>query len=226
MSSCLSKKEINMRMFTFLSCEDYILNTIVKSSYAKNSLTLLITYLVAIILKIHLSAILSFMIVFNNFLDFVVPVIISLFISSLSGVLFKYVETHKPIYEQIVDYVIKNYSKRNFVVWKRSCLFVLFCYSMIVLSIVSIDNYFIIVSIIQTAVSYAICDCIENGSFRNLYKLKLLFKQRKQYKKITEETQVKCKTPPRRVSETEEISNTPPQVESRPSTPPRVQKTL
>src|SRR3990167_8200151 len=150
-----------MRMFSLLTYEDYILNTIVKSSYSKNSLTLLLMCAVTVVLKFHLSAIISALFIFNSVLDLAFPIFVSLFISAVSGSLFRYVETHKTTWESIVDYFLNNYSKKQFVVWKRLFLSVLVCYSMIVLLLVKIDNYFIAISIIQTSISFIITDLIE-----------------------------------------------------------------
>ena len=158
-----------MRIFSLSTYEDYILNTVVKSSYAKNSLTLLLMCIITMILKFHLSIIVSSLITFGNSLDLVFPIFVSVFISTISGTLFRYVETHKLSYESIVDYVINNYSKENFLIWKRTILAVLFCYSMIVLLLVRIDNYFLMISIIQTTISFIICDCLEHRTFQKFY---------------------------------------------------------
>ena len=215
-----------MRMFSLSTYEDYILNTVVKSSYAKNSLTLLLMCGMTTILKFHLSIVVSALLTFGNSFDLVLPIFVSVFISVISGTLFKYIETHKPTCELIVDYVINNYSKKNFLIWKRIIATVIFCYIMIPLSLVTINNSLIMISIIQTAISFTICDCMENGTFYRLYSNIRNYKRRRIYKKVsTENLLLKSSTPPKCIHRVEEISSTPPMISrSRSPTPPMISR--
>lgn len=201
-----------MQVFSFLPYEDYILKTVVNSSYSKSALTLLVTCLVTLVLKVHLTSVLSALVTLGNVFDFFVPVVISVLVSSVSDTLFRYADTHKPAYERLVTYLLENYSQENFVTWKRIALLVLFSYLMLILLIVPLDNVTIMIATLQTALSFVITDCLENRTVQKLWK-KLQQRKKKPVKKIRDRVNSKPPTPPRSV---EELPC------SAPSTPPRV----
>jgi len=215
-----------MGVFSLLNWEDYILNTVVKSSYAKNGLTVLLLYLLTAVLRLHLSIIISFLFVFNNFLDLILPILISVLISMCSDTLFKYVETHRSICESIVEYGINNYSRENFVIWKRILLGVLFLYILIAISMITIDNYFILVSTVQTFCSFIICDCLENKIIQRLYKKlpSLRRKKQKMFRVVSSSALNKPPTPSRQVEPVKDFCVTPPKIRRQSLTPSKIRR--
>lgn len=216
-----------MRIFSLSTYEDYILNTVVKSSYAKNSLTLVLLCLLTSVLKFHLSVALSVIITTGGSIDLISPIFVSLFVSMISETLFGYVKTHEKKCEALSNYLIENYSKKNFLFWKRCVLSGVFCYVMLILCLITIDNYFVVVGVIQTAISFAIWDCLENGTFTRMYYRIINYKKRKPLKKVPNEKILsKSLTPPKVVDEVEEQPGTPPRIEfsdpSRSPTPERI----
>lgn len=151
-----------MGLFGLLNYEYYILNTIVKSSYARNGLIVLLIYLVTAVVRFHLAIIICIFFTWNNAFDLIFPVIVTVLLSMASNTLFKYVETHRPRYEELVDYFIANYSKENFIRWKRFLLVGICCYVLLAIALIQVDNYFIFLSTIQTAASFGFSDLLEN----------------------------------------------------------------
>lgn len=167
-----------MGLFGLLNYEDYILNTLVQSNYARNSLIVLLMYIVTGLVRFHLSIIICSLVssgsgTFPEFItksfDLVFPVIVTVLLALISDTLFRYVETHRQRYEDIVDYFMTNYSRHNFFRWKRVFLLGICCYVLIAISLITIDNYFIFVCIMQTIAGFILCDILEHGLPRKCY---------------------------------------------------------
>ena len=158
-----------MGLFGLLNYENYLLSLIVNSQFARNGLVILLLYLVTALVRFHLSIVLCIVLTLNNPFDVVSPVIISVLLSMASDTLFKYVETHRPFYETIVEYVITNYSEENFIRWKRMVLISICVYVLFILLTVQIDNYYLFVSIVQTIASFLICDFLEQKMPHAMY---------------------------------------------------------
>ena len=151
-----------MVLFGLLNYEDYIFRTIATSNYARNALTVLFTYLITGIIRFHLSAIFCWIFTMNNILDLFIPIVVGVMFALLSDTLYQYVGTHRSAYERLVDYLITYYSRDNMIKWKRYVLIGIFAYILIVLMLIDIDNTFMLVSTIQTAITFIICDILEN----------------------------------------------------------------
>ena len=151
-----------MQVFGLINYQDYILKTIAKSNYSRNALVLLLLCLVTSTVRLHLSLIISSIFIWNNNFDFIFPIFVTVFFSMISETLFKYVETHRPLYENIVDYFMENYTRDNFIRWKRYILAIICCYILLATFLITIDNNLIFTSTIQTICSFVICDFIEN----------------------------------------------------------------
>lgn len=153
---------MQMVLFGLLNYEDYILKTVLTSSYAKNTLTILLIYLTTSIVKFHLAILFAWLFAINNSLDYVTPIIINVIFSFLSNTMYQYISTHRYHYEIIVDYLMMNYSRSNIIRWKRYALLFIFGYVLFVLLLIRIDNRFLIIGTFQTAISFAICDILDN----------------------------------------------------------------
>lgn len=170
-----------MGLFGLFDYEDYILNTLVQSNYARNSLIVLLMYTVTGLARFHLSIIICLIVNTGNtqsgtitgllgrLFDLVFPVIVTVLLALISDTLFRYVETHRPRYEMIVDYFMANYSRQNFFRWKRMFLLGICGYILVAIALVTIDNYFIFLSIMQTIAGFGACDMLEHGLPRKWY---------------------------------------------------------
>ena len=120
------------------------------------------------IIRFHLSLVLCFFVNDSYFMDLIFPIIVNVVLSLGSGNLYQYISTHKQQYEILAEYFITNYTKENFIIWKRIALLIVFSYIMLAVAFVTIDNYMILLSTIQSLISFIICDLIEHRT--KLYK--------------------------------------------------------
>lgn len=158
-----------MGLFGLLNYEDYLVDLVIKSDRAHNGLIIFILCILTGIIRFHLSILICYFFHKDNSFDLIFPVIVTVLLSLSSNTLFQYIETHRPTCEDLVDYFIKNYTLQNFVRWKRMFLLCACCYVLLVTVLITIDNYFVILTTIQTAVSFIICDLLENNMPRILY---------------------------------------------------------
>lgn len=153
---------MGLKIFGLLNYEYYILNTVLKSTFARDGFVIAIIYIITTILRLHLAIVLCFIFTFNSLFDLIFPIIINVLLSMVSKTLFKYVEIHRSQFEILVNYLLKHYSRENLIRWKRVIFIGISCYILIAIAIVQIDNYSILVSTIQTIISFIICDFLEN----------------------------------------------------------------
>ncbi|CAH6419407.1 Hypothetical protein HVR_LOCUS610 [uncultured virus] len=131
-------------------------------------------YIVTAVIRFHLSILIcwlftwgtgapgSFSSIFGPIFDFLFPILVGVMLALTSDAMYQYVATHRSSYEKLVDYLMTNYSRDNIVIWKRLMLVGLCCYIFLVTAIIAIDNWLIFISTVETAISFIICDVIEN----------------------------------------------------------------
>lgn len=151
-----------MGLFNLLNYEDYILRTVVTSSYARNVLIVVLIYLLTAIVRFHISVVICWLVSGTFFGDMILPIIINVLLALWSDTLYQYIGTHRPHCERLVDYLMTNYSSNNVIKWKRYILAGLCCYIFLVVAVVTLDNYFIFLSTVQTALSFIVCDMLEH----------------------------------------------------------------
>lgn len=171
-----------MGLFGLLNYEDYIFKLIVKSQSARNGLVVAIIWTITSIIKFHISIVIYMLFSFGitnpvtaletiKFVfDLIFPIIVTVSLSLTSDILYRYIEMHRHIYENWADYLIDNYNRDNFMKWKRILLIILSVYTLIAICLVSINNGFIFITTMQTAISFGICDLIEHKIFNIMYK--------------------------------------------------------
>jgi hypothetical protein len=166
-----------MVFFGLINYENYLLETIIKSKYAKNVLLIMYLYLVSAIIKFHIALVLCFYFeirLYNNLIiliyNLISPILINILLSFLSTTIYGYVSTHKKYFEDHIDLIIMNYSKQNLILWKRKVMLCICIYIIFSTIIITIDNYLIFVSTLQTAISFIICDFLENPENLRQYK--------------------------------------------------------
>jgi hypothetical protein len=158
-----------MPLFGLLNYEDYILGLIARSDQTHNGLMVFIICTITSIIRFHLSALIYWLVLRNSLIDYVSPIIITVVLSWFSDRLYRYVDTHRPFFEYWVDYFIINYNTNNFIRWKRKLMFSLLCYILVISLLFTIDNELIIITVIQTFISFVICDLIDNNVTRKIY---------------------------------------------------------
>lgn len=151
-----------MSKFGLSTYEDYIVGAIVNSGFAKNGLMTATTYIITAIVRFHLSILICLFINGTIFTDLIFPILVSIGLSFGSGNLYRYIETHQFQYEKWVDYVIANYSWDNLMMWKRYLMVIILVYASIVLSVVTLDNTYLGIATVQTAIAFIICDLVEH----------------------------------------------------------------
>jgi hypothetical protein len=174
-----------MVFFGLINYENYLLETIIKSKYAKNVLLIMYLYLISAIIKFHIALVLCyyFEIRINSsdlslwtlsklitLCNLISPILINILLSFLSNTIYGYVSTHKKYFENHIDLIISNYSKQNLILWKRKVMLCICIYIIFSTLIITIDNYLIFVSTLQTAISFIICDFLENPENLRQYK--------------------------------------------------------
>lgn len=170
-----------MVLFGLINYEDFLLKTIVKSNFSRNGLTVLLMYLITTIIRFHLSLLICSLFTlntidsgyyFNIFIcifNFMFPILIGVILSLSSNMIYLCVDFHRSSYEKIVDHIINNYNIINVMRWKRYMLVGFCIYVILAVTFVNINNQLIFISTLQAAISFIICDLIEN---KNLIKSK------------------------------------------------------
>jgi hypothetical protein len=171
-----------MVFFGLINYENYLLETIIKSKYAKNVLLIMYLYLVSAIIKFHIALLLCFYFEIRistsiwtfyriiTLCNLISPILINILLSFLSNTIYGYVSTHKKYFEDHIDLIIRNYSKQNLILWKRKIMLCICIYIIFSTVVITIDNYLIFVSTLQTAISFIICDFLENPENLRQYK--------------------------------------------------------
>jgi hypothetical protein len=162
-----------MGLFGLIDYEDYLLKTVIKSSFTKKNVVILLMYLTTHLLKFHLETLICYFFVWNTLFDYVFPVLVNIILTLSSALMFQYISTHKDFFEHIVIYFIDNYSFANYIKWKRYLLFTIWLYVIIIIKLTIVNNFIILVTTLQTAVSFIICEIIEQKVpqyyYRQLY---------------------------------------------------------
>lgn len=152
---------IKKTLFGLFDYEEYILRKLVKSDAAKNLGAMILMLTTTTIIRFHISIVLSWLTDFGTVSYFCMPVLINIMLSLMSNTIYLWIDTYKPYYLRLSDYFITHYSSANLMLWKRIILVAICCYIFLCLSIVTIDNTYILVSTIQYCISFGICDLIE-----------------------------------------------------------------
>lgn len=151
---------------------DQILRSIVKTTYAKKKVSLLLLMILTVIFKIHVDAILS--IIFNTgnfYIDFCTQILISVILVIKSGWIYKIVEKFDTEVYLLTRYLINNYTENNYRKWKRNITLVICFYLIIYLSVIEINNNMLKTYIIQYMVCYFIIEMIEKKYYGHIFDL-------------------------------------------------------
>jgi hypothetical protein len=145
---------------------DQILRSIVKTTYAKQKLSGIVLMLLTVLVRLHVDAILSLMINFNNiYIDFWIQIFISIILVIKSGWIYKIVEKFDREVYGMTRYLVNNYSDVNYRQWKAKTTFLICVYLVIYLSFVEINSTLLRIYIIQYLICYIIIEIIERKSY-------------------------------------------------------------
>lgn len=148
-------------IFGLFDYENFLLQIVVKSSYAKTGLAIVLMYLATIVVRFHISVLICWLLNFGTVSNWIFPIVVQVLLSFLSDIIYQYIATHKKFYERIAQYLISNYTAQNLKVWKRYLLGAIWLYALIVICIMKIDNYFLLTCGIQNIIGFIICETLE-----------------------------------------------------------------
>lgn len=219
-----------MSFFGLINYEDYILRTVLTSSYSRNTLTVLFIYIVTATIRFHLSVLIcwictwgtgepgSYSSFFGPIFDFLFPILVGIFLSLTSDIMYQYIATHRPAYETMVDYFMNNYTRDNIIIWKRWFLVGLCSYVFLVTALITIDNWLIFISTVETVIAFIICDIIENRE--KIHKFFFDLSLRSKLGKLTIKSPIPNR--PHIFNEHEFLNRTSTPIPSKPLTPPQM----
>ena len=154
-----------MILSNLINYEEYIFSSLITSKYAQNLLSTLLIYITTGIVKFHLSILIYWLFNGDFFTEMILPIFTNVLLSQASPTMFSYIKTHDQYYTNFSKYLISNYSRANFKKWKRIVLLILFIYSLIGIYMVTVDNLFLLITLLQTFCSVVICEVIDNYQY-------------------------------------------------------------
>ena len=152
-----------------MSLHGKVLKQIVTSSVATKQITKVFINLISVIIRIHIVSVLS-MIVYTKYelLNSILRIWISVTLVMYTGIFYKFAHTFYPELYNVTHYLLNEYSPQNFRKWKMILLLSLSVYALIILRILTLNNYVLTIQIIEYTVSFTIVDQIEQ---KTIYKI-------------------------------------------------------
>lgn len=163
-----------MSLYDLFNPEKYIINSLVKSIKLRKILIDIWIRILNSVLQFHISIIACYLTTINNtnilreIYNFVIPIIITIFLFFISNKISLYISVHKDFNETIVNYFIDNYSKEKLIYWKRVAVIIVFTYILLGIMLIEINNFFILISAIQAIIGFFICDIIEHQMYKRI----------------------------------------------------------
>ena len=120
---------------------EHIAHRIILSTYAKKKISILFIMLMTMILRIHIDVILNSFINFNQYVDFVIQIVISVSLILCNGYIYQFVDRYNHECYLLTKYLINNYTLDNFRKWKKIVTISICIYILIYLTIFDVNNY-------------------------------------------------------------------------------------
>lgn len=147
-----------------------IMRNIIKTKYSKRKLNNLVMVVITQVVIFHLNFMLCFIISMDSMIiNFFIHVIISVFLHFFYYHIFHMVSLYKPFFYKSVKYVINNYSEDNFRLWKIKFTLALTLYLLIAISMAKLDKTFLVIAILENALSFFIIDYLEQYSITTIF---------------------------------------------------------
>ena len=153
-----------------LNYTDQIVKSVVKSTFAKKKLNILVMMLATVLIRSILCSLFCLIISYNIYIDFFLHAIISICLILKSHWIYDIVETKQQEFYNLTRYTINNYTPANYRRWKRnSVLCISFCL-IIYFYIIEITSSILILWTLQFLFIYFIVDVIEHSKFNKFMK--------------------------------------------------------
>lgn len=153
-------------IFTYKNYNEDICRSIIMTTYAKKKFNILLVILFTLIVRIHLSFIICMFLQIHPFIDTISSIFISVLFSLYNDIIYNFIlHNYKNKIYIVTKYIINNYSLQNYILWKRYILFIFTMYVSLILSVYTIDNFFLFKYLFQFVISYIIVDIIQQNKF-------------------------------------------------------------
>ena len=156
--------------FQELSYGQYLLTQILNSRFIKNKLTDILMVITANIIEMQTVSLMCYFVTTNTHLDLIIPVVISVIMAININHFYKIIEPFRPQFYLISRYLIHNYTVENYIYWKRLFVTCITFYALILLTLINIDNTFILIYLGQTFAGFLVLDQYEQRYFHNIIK--------------------------------------------------------
>ncbi len=164
------KKWFQLNRLYDINYSDQILRSIVKTTYAKKSISSLLLMLLTVVARLHIDAICGIIFNFHNiYIDFWLQIFISVILVIKSGWIYQIVERFDREVYSLTRYLINNYSEDNYRRWKRNVTFVICSYLFIYFSVAEITSSMLRIYILQYVICYVIIEIIERRYYNEVF---------------------------------------------------------
>ena len=163
----------NFDLFKFKVLKQFnqrrLFRNIIKTRYSKRKLNHLLLSAITQIIILHLNFIICMIVhVDIFFLDFLIHIFISVTLHFFYYHIFHMVSLYRPYFYSCIRYFINEYSEDNFRLWKMKFMAFLTIYLLIIISIMKFDKLYLVMSIVENAISFLIIDTIEQRTLINI----------------------------------------------------------
>jgi hypothetical protein len=142
---------------------DKLIWIIIKTSFSKKTIGLLMNMTLAIIIRMKIDMIISSYINTRYYiLNFIIQVLISVSLILNSNYIFDFLKRFEKETYMISRYLINNYTPEKFVKWKRIVIGCISVYMYIIFSLIDISNDIVKLYILQYVTSFIIIDLYEH----------------------------------------------------------------
>lgn len=134
---------------------------LMKIRFVKKKLTMIMMIFLTIIIKLHISTLLSYLFHYNHWIDYGIEIICSVIVGLNHEFFYTYVTRYQHKLYQITRYFVNHYSEDNYNRWKTIVLGCASLYMIGILYLFEITSELLIIYIIQTLIICLIIDMIE-----------------------------------------------------------------
>lgn len=156
-----------------LTSNNFIFDFLKNSSCANIALRRILQFLTCLIIRFHLTIIISNFFRYNTTINFFLDLFIDISLSFLNEIIYNFILKYDEVYISIANYFIKNYSRENYIIWKRYTYLLLLSYFIVALFLIEVNNNILILILIRCAISFLIWESIERKIVQNFLSKKI-----------------------------------------------------
>nr|QBK91749.1 MAG: hypothetical protein LCPAC304_00750 [Pithovirus LCPAC304] len=149
----------------YVDYTDQIFQSLIKTRYAKRQFSMMMSVLITWIVRWHLKTLFSFFFEFHPLIDFILQILLSVCLVFKNSWIRNVVNRFQNEIYALSRYLINNYTRENYRVWKRNITVGVCIYFLVYLMMVEISSALLIGQIGQFLISYFIVDGIEQRTF-------------------------------------------------------------